>query len=711
MTSAVARLLDPASVAIVGASDKVGPGLNAWRALERVGYQGRIYLVNPKRPVLWGRQTFPSLEAIPGPLDAVFVAVPREAALEAVEQAAAKGAGGVAMLASGFGEAGPEGLAAQARLAAIAGAHRLAVCGPNCLGLINLAGASALFGTSLPERLPRGRVAAVVQSGSAGIALLNADRGLGLSHLISSGNEAITTAADYIEVLADDPRVAVVVAFLEQIRQPERFVAAARRARERGKPVIVLKTGRSERGRQAVAAHTGAIAGADEACSAALRAAGAIRVGSLDELIETALLASTLERRPERSGVGMMSPSGGEIALALDIAEPIALDLPPLETSAAPLAALLPEFAHVANPLDLTWSGLYDTDIARRCAELMGGEPAIGLLVLLQDAPRGLGLQQVARYASCLRGIAAGAAAAGKPLVAVSNLAGEVHPDFLAAAEASGVPCLRGTYEGLSAIARLVRWAAEREPEAPAPTPAPARTRAGERLRDLPGGRLPTEREAREVLAAYGIEGPREKLATTLDEAIPAARAVGFPVVLKGLVQGVVHKSEAGLVAAGLRSEEEVRQAVLAMVDRVQALGRERFLGFALQALISPVAELLAGGRVDPDFGPVVVVGAGGLLVELYRDVAVRLAPVSEAGALDMLRETRAHALLSGWRGRPAGDVQAVAQTVAALSRFVADFSGEVVEVELNPLAALEVGRGAVALDCVIVRRRPPEAG
>ena len=701
----VARLLNPSSIAIVGASDKVGPGFNAWRALEYVGYPGRVYLVNPSKASLLGQPAYPDLAAVPGPIDAVFVAVPRAAVLGAVREAADRGAGGVAVLSSGFGEAGADGLAAERELAAIARATGMAVCGPNCLGLLNFAGASALFGTSLPDTVARGGVAVVAQSGSIGIALLNCARGIGLSHLITSGNEAVTTAADYLDALIDDPGVTTVIAFLEQLRKPERFVEAARRAYTLGKPVIVLKSGRSERGRLAVMAHTGAVAGSDEVCEAAFRAASVIRVGTLDELIETAVLVSSAQPRPTAPGVAILSPSGGEIALALDIADSAGLALPAAPGAETEITALLPDFAHAGNPLDLTWAGLYDPTIAQRCAEILGAQPEVGALLLLQDAPSGLGEQQALRYANLFRHVARGAAAAGKPFAVVSNLAGELHPGFEAVGREAGVPCLHGTQEGLGAMAKLLRWATT-PPLAPGPGAPPAtREEARRRLAALPVDRVPAEHEARHVLAAYGIHGPREIAATGADDAVKAARSIGYPVALKGLVPGVAHKTEAGLVKLGLASDDEVRRAARDLLER----GRQPTL--LVQEMVRPVAELLVGARVDADFGPIVVVGAGGVMVELYRDVAVRLAPVTAAVAREMIGETRVVSLLSGWRGRPRGDLRATAAVVVALSRLIADLRDAIAEVEINPLGVLEEGHGVSAMDCLVVRPEGPPGG
>jgi acyl-CoA synthetase (NDP forming) len=703
----VARLLRPSAIAIVGASDKVGPGLNAWLTLERIGYAGRVYLVTPSRPELFGRRTYPTLDAIADPIDAAFIAVPQAAVVDAMRAAALKGAGGAVVLSSGFGEAGEDGARAQRELAAIAQAHGMAVCGPNCLGFLNFAGRAAAWGTTVPDHVPPGRVAAVVQSGSIGLALLNAGRGIGLSYLITSGNEAVTSAADYIDYLVDDDDVQVVIGFFEQLRHPQRFVAAARRAATLGKPVIVVKSGRSERGRVAVMAHTGAVAGSDEVCDAAFRAAGVIRVGSLDELIEMAALCSSLSGRPRARGVAVLSPSGGEIALALDIADAAGLELPPVGDGAARLKALLPDFAHITNPLDLTWAGLYDPAVARQCAETLAAEPGVGMLVLLQDAPRALAAQQAERYTRLLRAVGEGAAAAHTPLVVVSNLAVDFHPAFEAAAREAGAPCLRGTAEGLYAVARFARWATSLSDVATLqPASSVSRSRAcAEALRQwaaLDKDRAPAEHEARGLLATYGVNGPRERLVQDVDHAVVAAQEIGYPVVLKAMVGGVVHKTELGLVRVGIRGDGELRTAAQEMLERARAAGG-RPLGLLVQEMVQPVAELLVGGRVDPDFGPVIVVGGGGMLVELYRDAAVRLAPVSDETAREMIRETRAATLLGGWRGRPVGDVAAAARVVARLSEFVADFQGEISEVEINPLAVLE--RGAIALDCVIVPR------
>ncbi len=691
----IASLLNPQSIAIVGASEKVGPGYNAFKALEYVGFTGRIDLVNPKSSELFGRRTFASLDQVAGTVDAVFIAVQAEAVLDVAKAAVAKGAGALAILSSGFGET-EQGLASQRELAAICAASDIAVCGPNCLGLINFLGNAALFGTSLPDKVNRGGIAAIVQSGSIGIALLNSARGLGFSYLITTGNEAVTAAADYIEAIVDDPAVNTIIVFAEQIRKPKAFVQALRRARTLGKPVIVFKSGRSVSGKTAVMAHTGAVAGSDEACDAALRAAGAIQVHSLDELIENALLASTIRKAPRGSQLGGLSLSGGEIALVLDAADELDVTFAPLGTAKESVKRLLPPSAHLSNPLDLTWAGLYDPTVAQRCAKAIASQDDVGALILVQDAPNGLGAQQAGRYARLLEAVAAGAAAANTPLVALSNVSDQPAPLLQQTAERLAVPYLRGTSVGLSAIANYVRWS-----KAPSPSSMPFSPMTA-RLDLLPQGRLAAEHEAREVLKDYGIIGPPERFVGSLAEAVAAAEAIGFPVVLKGIVENMIHKSDAGLVKVGLNHAEDVRQAA-AQMERASDQSVGRFLGFLVQRKLSSVCEIFVGARVDPDFGPLIAVGAGGVQVELYKDIAVSLAPLDLDGAMQAIGRTRVAKLLTGFRGAPHADVDALARTISVLSRFVSDHAEQLLEVEINPLAVMAGEGGCVALDCVIV--------
>jgi acyl-CoA synthetase (NDP forming) len=476
---------------------------------------------------------------------------------------------------------------------------------------------------------------------------------------------------------------------------------AVRRAREANKPVVVLKSGRSQSGKAAVMAHTGAVAGSDEACDAALLAAGAMQVHSLDDLIETTLLASKSLKRPTKPLLGGLSLSGAEIALVLDAAEEIGVEFAPLDSALPTVKKLLPPFAYLANPLDLTWAGLYDPAVAQGCAEAIASQTNVGMLVLLQDAPTGLGSQQATRYSKLLEAVGRGAASAKIPVVALSNVSDQPHPALQEVADNAKIPYLRGTRVGLSAISRYMTWSTK--PAQPLVTgTAKEGSLAKSRLDVIPSHRLAAEHEARDILRSYGVAGPQEQFSSSVEGAVAAAAEIGFPVVLKGLVENMVHKSDAGLVKVGLVSAEAVRLAAQAMLLSTAGLP-DHFLGFLVQRKISSLAEIFVGARVDADFGPLVVVGAGGVQVELYKDVAIRLAPINEETATEAIASTKIAQLLGGFRGQPAGDVQAVAQTMSALSRFIAEFFDRISEIEINPPAVMAKGQGCIALDCVLI--------
>ena len=428
----------------------------------------------------------------------------------------------------------------------------LSVAAPIAWDCLISPGKTALFGTSLPDAVKRGGIAAVVQSGSIGIALLNSARGLGLSHMITSGNEAVTATADYLEALIDDPAVKTVIVFAEQIRKPAKFMAMARKAAEAGKPVIVLKSGRSDKGKAAVMAHTGAVAGSVEACDAALAASGAIQVFTLDELLETAALVSQIKTRPTAHAIGALSLSGGEIALALDAAEESGIAFAPLGDAEAKIKPLMPEFSHLSNPLDFAHLGRALRPQGGR-AMREGDRRAEGSRRAGAGAGRahGLGAQQAGRYATLLAAVARGAEAAGKPLVAVSNLSDEPHPEL---ARVAARRARRTCAARVKALPRSRGICAGRSTDFNRKAPS---SRAGEKesaAKLLKQSSAPAEHEARAILAGYGIAGPKEKFVTSADEAAKAAAEIGFPVVLKGVVPGMLHKTEAGLVKLRLRT-------------------------------------------------------------------------------------------------------------------------------------------------------------
>ena len=395
----------PRSLAVVGASEKPGPGSMVLVNARPSGFTGPVYAVNPRYSQVHGHPCFPRLSELPEVPECVAVAVPSALVPGVVREAAEVGARSVVVYGSGFAEIGPDGQALQRELQAIAARYDLPVCGPNCLGPINLQAGYAAYSAPLPEILPRGRVGAVVQSGSVCIGLLNSGRGVGFSHLVSSGNEAVTECADYIRYFVGDPNTDVIVAFVEGFRNPAKLADAARLAAEAHKPIIVVKVGRSELSRRAVQAHTGALAGSDAVHDAFFRRHGIIRVHDLDEMLETAqlFLSSRLPRGP---GVGLITVSGGQVGLVTDLAEEEGIVFPELAAETlAQVKSQLPAFSNVGNPLDAWGNG----DLAGaypRCLEAVARDPAVDLVAVCQDAPAGLGKRQAATYQHVARAAA-----------------------------------------------------------------------------------------------------------------------------------------------------------------------------------------------------------------------------------------------------------------------------------------------------------------
>ncbi|MGY2051349.1 acetate--CoA ligase family protein [Methylobacterium sp. JK268] len=689
------RLLRPASVAIVGASDKPGAlGASVLANLVRAGYAGAIHLVNPNRAEIGGRPCLPSVEALPEGVDAAVLAIPRAAVLPAVRALAARRAGAAIVFSAGFAEGGEAGLAEQREIARLAAEAGMVVEGPNCLGLVNFVDGIPLSFVEMPAAPLAGRpgIAIVSQSGAMaavlGVTLLS--RGLGLSYSVSTGNEAASGVEDYVEHLVDDPDTRVVALIVEQFRQPGRFLAAAGRARAAGKPLVLLHPGRSEAARRSAATHTGALAGDYAVMRLKVEDAGVRLVRTLEELGDVAELL--LRCPPASGGAAVITESGAYKALTLDLAEEVGLPLPPLDDGdSSALRAALPDFVPVSNPVDVTAQGLVDPDLYRRVLEALHGDPRIGaiLLGLIQtDATTSdLKFPPVIR---ALRGLSV-----GKPvIVAGLDEGAPVPPAYLAELRDLGVSYF-------PTAERVVRALAVATRPLPASRPAPAALR-GPDLRDRPGGVVP-EYAAKVLLAPLGIPFPEGRLARDLAEAQAAAADLGYPVVLKAQSPDLSHKSDAGGVIVGLADPAALREGWTRLADN---LARHRpglvLDGVLVERMGARGLELIVGGRNDPDWGPVLLVGLGGVQAEVMRDVRLLPPDLDEAGIAAELRRLRGAALLDGFRGAPRADGAAAARLVAAVGRaLVAE--PRIREIDLNPVVLHPEGGGAVALDALML--------
>ena len=698
-------LLNPKAIAVVGASERHGSaGRIVLDNLRHLEYEGTVYAVHPKHKEVLGFPCYPDLKSLPGPVDLVTVLLAAEKVLPALESAVDIGAPAAWVLASGFAEAGPEGTALQVELTRFATETGLLVCGPNCIGVANLIDRVATYSVALSPATCAGRISAVVQSGAICMGLANAAR-FGFRYLISSGNEAVLDSADYIGYLVGDPETQVIIAFLEGISNPQKFVAAAQQAAQAGKPILLVKIGRSEVARRAVQAHTGSLAGSDDVIDAVMHRLGVIRLDSLDELVEAAELFNTCPL-PAGEGIGLLSLSGGQIGMIADQAQILRLGFPAFsEVTRQALAEILPLYSPITNPLDAWGSGDLE-NVYPKCVEVVSREEAIHLLALSRDTPPQVAPREVAQSLSIAKAAVQAAQETRKPVLMFSNLSTGFQVDVKKVLDEGRVPYLQGTPETLRAIRAFQSYAHFRRrlnKPAPAGCSSPANL-AGWRGKLLEERDTLSEIELRQLLLAYGIPSPRGIVATTKEEVAKAAQEIGYPVVLKILSPDIQHKTEIKGVRVGLKD----KAAVVRSFQEVMEIARQhqptaRLDGVVIQEMVpADSVEVILGILQDPDFGPVVVFGSGGILVELLKDSSLRLPPLSHTEALEMISETHVARLLQGFRGRPPSDMGALIETLMCFSQLAVDLDDLITTLEINPLMVLPEGQGVRAVDVLV---------
>ena len=712
-------LFAPRSIAVVGASARGGIAATVANNLRVMGSATRCHFVNPRHDELHGQPCFPSLDALPERPDTVLVAVNPLRATGVAEDAARAGVPSLIIPGGGVVEGGEAAAVMQREVREVALRHGIALLGPNCMGMVDLTTNAATYIGDVNPWLPRGGVAGIAQSGSVTDAFIHSGSRIGFSRIIGCGSEVVLDACDFLAFCLDDPETEAVILFLEGFKRPERFLALADRALELGKPVIVLKVGRSEQAQAAAIAHSGSLAGEDRTTDAALRAAGVIRCADLDELLEAAELAAgcrRLGRRVGRGRTGVVTVSTGEASLIADLAPRTGVDLPPVPDDARRrLLDDLPTLGYIGNPLD-PW-GSTDAPTAYRAAfEAFAASGAYDVLALVHDFPyRSLRSEVETAREVTAELLRATEDRPGILPVYVSLTSGEPPPETKAQLdEAGGVPLLRGTSEAFRAIAALARWEAARERRLGGgpvrrgwPALAEDRTPWGHEPPGTavrPDGAVAlAERESLALLAAAGLPVVDACPVADAAAAVAAARELGRPVALKLDADGLPHKTDVGGLRLGLAGDDAVRAAaedLLALGRRLAADGGVTLRGLLVEPMAAPGVELIAGIERDPQFGPIVIVGVGGVLAEVLDDISLRLAPVSGDEARAMLSELHGAAILDGVRGRPAVDRSAVADILVALGRLAID-RPEILEIDLNPVVAGP--DGAVAVDALVV--------
>lgn len=692
-------LLAPNSVAIFGASnDPTRISGRSLRYYREAGYRGALYPINPTRDTVQGIAAYPELGEVPGPVEFAIIAVPANLATEAMEACVKKGVKAVVMFTAGFAEIGAEGRAMQERITWIARDSGIRLCGPNCLGLFNMrTGHTPTFSSFLEEGpTPAGPLGMVTQSGAFGTHLLalTARRGIAVGMWLSTGNEADVAVADGISFMADDPDTKAIACYVEAIKDGPAFAEAVARARANGKPVIAMKVGGSTIGAAAAASHTASLAGSDAVYDAALRQLGVERAKTPEDLVEIAY-ACTRGRLPRSRRLAVVTMSGGAGVLMADAAEEEGLELTPLaEASQQEVLSWVP-FAAPRNPVDVTAQALNDPTILDKGFDLLLGKenfPAmVGFFTTWASSP------QMAE--PLFRAVTGAAARYPESYFALSAIA---TPEIQRRYEAAGVGLYEDPWRAVQSIAAAVRCA-ERLRTPPLPVPPVAQN-----LPPLPQGAI-AEHDAKRILAAAGVPVLHEVLATSATEAAAAAATVGDRLVLKIVSPQITHKTEVGGVMLDVPAGE-AGEAYERLVARVEA----RTTGATIEGvLMSPMVrggvEMILGVQNDPVFGPVVMLGLGGIFVEVLRDVTFRIAPFGIEEAHKMIGELRGAAMLHGARGQPPCDTDALALALSKLSLFAAAKAAEFTSIDVNPLLVRPKGEGAAALDALILT--PQAAG
>lgn len=693
------RFFTPQSVALVGATDKSGWSINTFNNLRDHGFPGEVYLVNPRTEVVHEQRAHQSLTAIGKPVDLAYVMTPIEIVPQVLREGAALGTRNYVVLTAGYGEVGGEGAVREQELADLADELDLVVLGPNGNGFINAAMKTNPYGLPVPKPLIAGNVGVVLQSGALASNVLSfaQARNIGLSLLTSMGNETVLSVTDVIGALVDDPNTRSIALFLETIRDPDEFRRVARRALAAGKPIVAVKIGRSEKASLTAQAHTGALVGNDAVVDAAFQQLGVVRVESTEDLIVTAgLLAHTGPLPGNRLGV--VTPSGGASEIIADRAEMEGLELPDFSpTTAAALKEVIPPFATVGNPLDVTGYVLLDRTLLGRAAEAASKEPGIDLVVLLQDLPKASPAieETVAAFAANAK-ILEGSPV---PVIVMGNVLTDINEVGREVAERSGYPMVLGGIEhGMTAIGHAVRWSEvyRRRQKKVDAAPAPI---AAKPVHVQHGRGVWAEQRAGTFLRERGIPMVPTEVASSAETAAASAEAMGYPVVLKAAAEGLAHKSDIGGVHLGLSDANAVRVAFAEMQESLARHGHPD-----AQAIIQPMrsngVELLVGVVRDPLWGLTLAVAMGGIWVEVLGDSSLRLLPTDRSEIREAIEGLRGAALLRGARGRPATDLDVLAKVIDKVGQIAVELGDDLESLEINPL--LVHGERIEALDALI---------
>ncbi len=677
----VENLVRAKSVAIVGASQKGAWPLGIYKNLKGAKFAGGVYLINPNYTELYGDKCYPNLAALPEVPDELLILIPTRAVIGTLEEAAKLGTKSATIYTAGFGEGDdPKGKERAQAMKDLCDKTGMVLCGPNCMGFYSVGAGLWTFPTATPL-LKKGPVGLIFQSGgSLGNWIKGAsERGIGFSYAVSSGNEVSLDLVDYLSFLVDDPDTKLITLMVEGIRRPDEFMAVAAQALNKGKPILVVKLGRSEMGKRQAISHTGSLAGADEVFDAVCHRLGLIRCPTLEDLTETTL-AFTAGRYPKGSRAAIVVNSGGMKGLICDHCDELKTNLAQLsDKTKEAVRPLIPAELAVENPLECGVAGFGDEAGFINIVKLHAEDPGVDLLAIHGELPRGQ-KRSAELFKSAM-------AATEKPVLAFARSTYSCLEESRAFQEEAGMPFLQAIKPTLRALAGLGLYGERRIAGVPAlPT-------ASGKAADLDGANL------NNLLQKNGIGLPKQSVADSAADAAARAKEIGFPVALKLIAADVVHKTESGAVVLGLKTAEEVQAEGQKLLSK--ASGKAQLL---VQEMVQGI-EVLIGARTDPQYGPFLMVGLGGIFVEVLKDVAIRLLPVDEHEARAMLKELRGYKVLEGVRGQAPRDIDALVKAMIGLSEIFAAHRDHLSDMEINPIMVRARGQGTAAVDVRVVRK------
>ena len=695
------KLLKPTSVAVIGASEKEGFGGDVCRnILSYVEDRSHVYFIHPKRDSVFGVPCYKSISDVPENVDLMVICTSQKTVIPLLQEGAKKGVGGAVVFASGYGEVGTaEGKQNEAELIAAAKELDIAVMGPNCAGFVNYIDNVQAFAFISAKRDRKGSVGVVSQSGQLCLSMMD-DPGMRFSYNISAGNGKIVQMEDYMDFLVDDEDTKVVSIYIEGVKNADKFAAVLKKAAEKRKPVVILKAGRSAKGGAIAASHTGSLSGSDASFDAVLKKFGAIRVDDLEELIAMSLMLSTMKRMPEKATFASMNLSGGETGICADVGSLNGIEYPDFtEETLKKLKEQLPSYASPNNPLDMTASLSYDADLYAGALRTVMDDPNIGMVLigytlLLEIADPCIhymykGIEKVVQEkgGNC------------KPIAMIPFAENTRNPEYQEKLFQIGVPVLPPPVYAFKLLRHLADFIAY-EPETKTLELAVGHPKSEET-------QALSEHESKQELKVYGVPVPDEVIVTSKEEAAQFAKNHPGPLVMKVESADILHKSDVGGVKLNVCGPEAAEKAYEEIMESVTEKRPDAHInGILTVPMLDAGVEIIIGVNNDPQFGPMIMVGMGGVFVEVFKDVALYPAPLKEEEALEMLKSLKSFKLLNGYRGTEKCDIKALCQTIVAISNYAQANKDVLKELDINPLFVYPEGKGVGVADALIVKRK-----